>query len=419
MGRSHSEDNIQTEGLLRRFRRKMGIVLSTSTAKWPKMLIAAYILATLGFIYGVTSHVTNFSSSRPLATEIRRLRLQNTGESSLGQNDGPLSPVRTLRISRGSNRFGDPRLDAYTIVVNTFKRDSCLERVIEHWRQCSRALEVRISWSDVERDPPKWILNDAIQTPAGYVVDIHEENKLTNRFHPLSNGDESDRFQTDAIFSIDDDLLFDCALVDEAFEIWRRNGGTRMVGFAPRMLKTDGYVWNSPYRGAEEKNTLFITKGAFVHRDAYSAFFKPESVELRDTVDAHITAEDMLMSIVFANMYEQAPIHVRVAHAQAQKLCCRAGEVVRLDTRGESRKETGHNCLLSRPWYERWRLWELGLGFRSSFSRGPILEKALKHFGTRTLKYVTSESFETSSTAESLGHWKDDHDGYPLPWEWI
>lgn len=326
-------------------------------------------------------------------------------------------PVSTVRVASGSNRFDAPATDAYTIVVNTYRRDSCLQRVVAHWRQCAGASEVRVSWSDVERDPPRWALDDTARTPAGYAIDVHRENKLTNRFHPL--GDAGDGFQTDAVFSVDDDLLYDCDLVDEAFEIWKRNGGVRMVGFAPRMLHTDGYVWSDPYRGAKRKNTLFVTKGAFVHRDAYAAFFGTETAALRDLVDARLTAEDILMSIVFASTYEQAPLHVHAAHAQVQKLCCRANEVVRLDTRGQARKEQGHNCLLSRPWYERWRLWELGLGFRSSFSRGPILEKALRHFGTRTLDFVTSESLETPSTSETIKRWKDDHDGYPRPWEWI
>ena len=327
--------------------------------------------------------------------------------------------VVSTRIATGTNTFDDVFDDAYTVVLNTYKRDSCLKRVVNHWRQCEFALDVRISWSDVDRNPPDWLTHTNNDAPAGLVIDRYDRNRLTNRFFPVDGEEE---FKTNALFSIDDDLLLDCELIDEAFQLWRRNKGERMVGVAPRLLKPTGYKWDEPYEPNGEKNTLFVTKGAFVKREAYDAFFAPKPAvlqELRRLVDKHTTAEDMLMSIVYANTYGTAPIHVSVSHAQISKLCCRADEVVTIDTRGESRKKTGHNCLLARPWYERWRIWELGLGFRSSFSRGPILERAVRFYGENVLAYTETLSTTLPSTTRVLEQWENDHDGYPFPYEWI
>ncbi|KAM7262164.1 hypothetical protein ACFE04_021241 [Oxalis oulophora] len=57
--------------------------------------------------------------------------------------------------------------------------------------------------------------------------DIHTENSLNNRFKEI-NG-----LETDAVFSIDDDVIFPCSTVEFAFSVWR-SAPDVMVGFVPR-----------------------------------------------------------------------------------------------------------------------------------------------------------------------------------------
>lgn len=58
--------------------------------------------------------------------------------------------------------------------------------------------------------------------------DIHEEDSLNNRFKPLAD------IRTEAVFSVDDDLLVPCQTLEFAFELWT-SAPDQLVGFVPRM----------------------------------------------------------------------------------------------------------------------------------------------------------------------------------------
>ena len=98
-----------------------------------------------------------------------------------------------------------------------------------------------------------------------------------------------------------------------------------MVGFAPRLLLQDRtYDWIAAFRPPYLKNTLFATKGAFLHRDDYSLLWRPEYKPLVEAVDAHITAEDISLSVIFAAAYGFPPVHVAAHRMQVTELCCTA-----------------------------------------------------------------------------------------------
>ena len=58
--------------------------------------------------------------------------------------------------------------------------------------------------------------------------DIHVNDDLNNRFKPIDN------LLTDAILSIDDDVLVPCSSLETAFSVWT-SAPNSMVGFVPRM----------------------------------------------------------------------------------------------------------------------------------------------------------------------------------------
>lgn len=58
--------------------------------------------------------------------------------------------------------------------------------------------------------------------------DIHIIDDLNNRFKPL------DGLSSDAILSIDDDVLIPCSSLETAFDVWT-SAPDSMVGFVPRM----------------------------------------------------------------------------------------------------------------------------------------------------------------------------------------
>merc|ERR1739841_132603 len=63
-----------------------------------------------------------------------------------------------------------------------------------------------------------------------------------------------------------------------------------------------GYFWQSSYDlwGSNQANTVFVTKGGFLHRLWHSIYFISEFKGLRSMVNSNRTAEDLLMSFLHA-----------------------------------------------------------------------------------------------------------------------
>ncbi|KAJ0968495.1 hypothetical protein J5N97_025412 [Dioscorea zingiberensis] len=123
----------------------------------------------------------------------------------------------------------------YTVLINTWKRNSLLKEVVAHYASCSRVDAIRVVWSEI--DPPsdnleahlmKLVLSKShsIHRP-NFRFELNEEDNLNNRFKPIED------LKNDAIFSVDDDVIVPCPTLDFAFTVWQSASDT-MVGFVPR-----------------------------------------------------------------------------------------------------------------------------------------------------------------------------------------
>jgi len=201
--------------------------------------------------------------------------------------------------------------ELYTIVVSTYNRDDPLIKNLDHWLSCPNVYQVQVVWHDPKRKPPKMLREMEKEfscsnsvTPKLYVRE-QREDKLTNRFTIPAGG-----FVTPAVFNIDDDAVVDCHMMTVAFEQWKRMGVGSLVGFEPRLINWtmstvgQGYTW---YESCIDEvcsyNTLWPTKGAFLHRDYYSAFWNDEYRSARHLVDHYFTGEDILMTFVHFHSY--------------------------------------------------------------------------------------------------------------------
>ena len=144
----------------------------------------------------------------------------------------------------GSNAvFHDVYRKGYALLINTWKRNDLLKQSISHYASCPGLTSIHIVWS--EPDPPSVslikYLNHVIESNSrdGQQIelkfDINREDSLNNRFKEIKN------LKTDALFSIDDDVIFPCSSVELAFSIWQSAPDT-MVGFVPRMHWVDRSV---------------------------------------------------------------------------------------------------------------------------------------------------------------------------------
>jgi hypothetical protein len=128
--------------------------------------------------------------------------------------------------------------------MNTWKRYDLLKQSISHYSSCAGLKSIHIVWS--EPNPP----SDSLSKFLNHVVesktkglkkiklsfDINKEDSLNNRFKEISG------LKTDAVFSIDDDVIFPCSSVEFAFKVWQ-SAPDAMVGFVPRAHWVDKSVW--------------------------------------------------------------------------------------------------------------------------------------------------------------------------------
>ncbi|KAI3519823.1 hypothetical protein L1887_09039 [Cichorium endivia] len=205
----------------------------------------------------------------------------------------------------------------YTLLINTWKRYDLLKQSISHYSSCPRLDSIHIVWSepDPPSDPLVKYLNQAVKSKAGnnrYIelaFDINKEDSLNNRFKEIKNP------RTDAVFSIDDDIIFSCKSVEFAFSVWESAPDT-MVGFVPRIhlinpSKENGYSyiyggwwpvwWTGTY-------SMILSKASFFHMKYLRLYTNEMPTSLLEYVKRNRNCEDIAMSFLVANATGAPPI---------------------------------------------------------------------------------------------------------------
>lgn len=208
----------------------------------------------------------------------------------------------------------------FTVVLNTFKRDACLNKCVLAWLACPAVAQLRVVWSETGRELPAFLRRLQLTNPRRLVVDEYTLNRLSNRLRPVPQA------PTIAVFVGDDDLYFGCAVLREAHERWlraERKGLRPMLGFAPRFLRPDGtYDPHTAYDREMQRNVIFATKGAFVHRDDLELFWAPRFAPAVSAVDRYMTAEDITFALAHSAAQRLPPIVVGLHRKQVTELCC-------------------------------------------------------------------------------------------------
>ncbi|KAM7271985.1 hypothetical protein ACFE04_031199 [Oxalis oulophora] len=215
---------------------------------------------------------------------------------------------------------GTTSLKGYAIVMNTWKRYDLLKQSISHYSSCRGLDSIHVVWS--EPTPPPVPLKEFLyrivqensrdRQAVKLEFDIHTENSLNNRFKEISG------LETDAVFSIDDDVIFPCSTVEFAFSVWR-SAPDAMVGFVPRTHwvdeskgNTDRYVyagwWSVWWSGAY---SMILSKAAFFHKKYLTLYSKNMPQAIKDYITTSRNCEDIAMSFLVANATNAPPIWVK------------------------------------------------------------------------------------------------------------
>ncbi|KAL5727819.1 lactose synthase [Ranunculus cassubicifolius] len=213
-----------------------------------------------------------------------------------------------------------PSRGGYTVLINTWKRNSLLKQAVAHYASCSGTEAIRVVWS--ESDPPssdlmaylRRIVRSKSQTARkpNFRFDLHEEDNLNNRFKPIND------LKTDAIFSIDDDVIVPCNTLNFAFAVWQTAPST-MVGFVPRIhwmdVEKDGVAhykyggwWSIWWMGTY---SMVLSKAAFFHRKYLDLYTNEMPSSIHDYVTRERNCEDIAMSLLVANATGAPPIWVK------------------------------------------------------------------------------------------------------------
>ncbi|MBA0781529.1 hypothetical protein Gotri_002450 [Gossypium trilobum] len=207
----------------------------------------------------------------------------------------------------------------YSIVINTWKRYDLLKKSISHYTSCPRLDSIHIVWS--EPDPPsdslKRYLNHVMRSNSRkdqqveLVFDINKEDSLNNRFKEIKD------LKTDAVFSIDDDVIFPCTSVEFAFTVWQSASDT-MVGYVPRMHWVDqkkgenkykyGGWWSVWWTGTY---SMVLSKAAFFHKKYLKLYTDEMPASLKEYITKNRNCEDIAMSFLVANATDAPPIWVK------------------------------------------------------------------------------------------------------------
>ncbi|KAF9594504.1 hypothetical protein IFM89_031622 [Coptis chinensis] len=205
----------------------------------------------------------------------------------------------------------------YTILMNTWKREDLLKKSITHYSSCAELEAIRIVWS--EPNPPskslRNFLREVVQTTSrnGRELELkfnfNKEDSLNNRFKEIKD------LKTDAIFSIDDDVIFPCTSVEFAFHVWQSAQDT-MVGFVPRVHWVDqpkqqyiyGGWWSVWWMGTY---SMVLSKAAFFNKKYLDLYTNQMPASIRDYITENRNCEDIAMSFLVANATGAPPIWVK------------------------------------------------------------------------------------------------------------
>ncbi|XP_002964004.2 glycosyltransferase family 64 protein C4 [Selaginella moellendorffii] len=247
------------------------------------------------------------------------------------------------------HRLEEPQRDdqdlrqRYTVLVNTWKREDLLKKSVAHYASCKGVDAFRVVWSEPE--PPSDELHlSLLETIARrhrrgsrapeLHFDVNLEDNLNNRFKPITG------LNTDAVFSVDDDVLVSCDTMELAFNVWL-SARDSMVGFVPRMhwLQSKGQTptyryggwWSVWWTGSY---SMVLSKIAFFHSKYLELYTYQMPQSIRSYVANERNCEDIAMSFLVANVTKAPPIWVK-------------GRVVEIGSSGIS-SLTGHSHRRSR-----------------------------------------------------------------------
>ncbi|KAF5401554.1 hypothetical protein PHET_04819 [Paragonimus heterotremus] len=194
-------------------------------------------------------------------------------------------------------------VEKFTVVILTYNRYNSLCQTLKSLINLPYLHSVLVVWNNQNWSP------DGLRWPRLHVplrVIRATKNSLNNRFLPF------DLIDTDAVFTLDDDLALPQDEILVAFRAWQENRD-RIVGMPSRVhiwhaeSGTWIYEWNRSCA-----YSMVLTGAAFFHKYYLFSYTWEMPSALRTIVDEHMNCEDIAFNFWVAHLTRKTPIHVSV-----------------------------------------------------------------------------------------------------------
>ncbi|CAD6194148.1 unnamed protein product [Caenorhabditis auriculariae] len=190
---------------------------------------------------------------------------------------------------------GNQPTEQFTIVITTFDRDEMLNSTLKSFHKIAYLNKIVVVWCNEKRSPPRnW---PQIQVPIEFVS---APDSLNSRFIPFDN------IKTEAVLSLDDDIVLSHEMVLFSFRVWRENRD-QLVGLVHRSTKySAGHPVYEPNGACQF--SLILPTSAFLHKTYLEAYTYQMDPSVREHVDATMNCEDIAMNFLIAHLTKKPPI---------------------------------------------------------------------------------------------------------------
>ncbi|EFN66281.1 Exostosin-2 [Camponotus floridanus] len=196
-----------------------------------------------------------------------------------------------------------PKTRGFTAVILTYDRLELLFLLINKLVKVPSLSKVLVIWNNQHKNPPPSTRWPKVNKPLKVIQT--KENKLSNRFYPY------DEIETEAVLSIDDDIIMLTAdEVEFAYEVWREFPD-RIVGFPSRIHMWDNTTNCWKYESEWTNSISMVLTGAAFHHKYWNYMYTTAMPgDIKEWVDEHMNCEDIAMNFLIANVTGKAPIKV-------------------------------------------------------------------------------------------------------------
>ena len=242
----------------------------------------------------------------------------------------------SLNTNIGGNNEDDQSRSRFTVRLNTWRRNDSLIVAVRHYLSCPSVAQIQIVWCDRDEynKVPEEILALLTATKSEVNVNNNHHPKVILERHSKNSLDErfivpaTTQMITDAILSVDDDVLRPCVALDVGFAKWYENP-TRLIGYDYRLhLVNEGEYkqqqhydeammepkkskrgignrthlqqWSYGFRSVAIKTnsySIVLTRFAFLHAVHLDLYERYAPIRIRRMIEEHKNCEDIAMSM--------------------------------------------------------------------------------------------------------------------------